>query len=358
MTYRSKIFAKVVIGMYCENPASNDSGIVSVIIPTKNEEDYISKCIESLESSDYPNEKLELMIVDGGSADKTVEMIENLQRKYNNIRLICHKGANTSVGRNIGVKNSTGDIAFNFSSHALVEKKTIRVMATKLRNSPSEVVGVGCKDKLPIDQSSTIALGIDSITSTVLGGSLMHQQVTSKEERYFDSISFTIYRKKIFEEIGFFNPAFPAGDDAEFNLRIKKAGYKLLYTPDTYVYRYRRERLKKFFWQMFQYGKTRMQINRKHSYSVRLAYVIPLLFVAYIFALIGLLFTSNLPLIMGWSLGVFMYFFAVLAFSIKISLNTKKPSMFALCPLLYLAEHFGYGLGLLAGAALQTSINS
>lgn len=337
--------------MHCENLASKDSGLVSVIIPTKNEEDYISKCIESLESSDYPNEKLELMIVDGGSTDKTIEMIENLQRKHHNIRLIRNNGANTSVGRNIGVKNSAGDIVFNFSSHALVEKETIRVLATKLCNSPNEVVGVGCKDKIPMDQSSNIAIGIDSITSTVLGGTLMHQQVILKEERYSDSISFTVYRKKIFEEIGFFNPAFPAGDDAEFNLRIRRAGYKLLFTPVTCVYRYRRERLKKFFWQMFHYGKTRMQINKTYNYSVRLAYVIPLLFIAYFFAFIGLLFISNLTLIIGWSLGVFTYFFVLLVFSIKISFSKKKPNLFVLCPLLYLAEHFGYGLGLLAGAA-------
>lgn len=327
----------------------SELGVISVIIPTKNEEKYISKCIESLESSDYPTEKLDLIVIDGGSADKTVDLVENLQRKYMNIRLIRYDGANTSVARNIGVKNSRGEIIFNFSSHALVEKGSLRILSTKLRNAAREVVGVGCKDRLPEDQSSLIAVCIDSITNTILGGKMMHQHATLKDERYFDSISFTAYRKDLFKEIGYFDPAFPAGDDAEFNLRIKEAGYKLLYTPETCVYRYRREKLKSFFWQTFKYGRSRMQINKAHDNSIRLAYVVPLVFAVYMSALVGLLFFSNILLLIGWGLGFFIYFLLLLAFSLKLSFHERKLSMLILCPLLYLTEHFAYGLGLLAG---------
>lgn len=104
-------------------------------------------------------EKLELLVVDGGSIDNTVNLVEVLQEKYSNIRLIPVEGANTAVGRNIAVRNANGDMIFNFSSHAYVETNTIKILALKLQNSEKQVVGVGCKDKLPLDQSSLVARG-------------------------------------------------------------------------------------------------------------------------------------------------------------------------------------------------------
>ena len=208
---------------------------VSVIIPTKNKEKHIFACIDSLEKSDYPKNKFELIVVDGGSVDKTVDIVKKLQKEYENIRLICTDGANTSVGRNIGIKSASGDIIINFSGHALAEKDFIRVLSTKLQYSENSIAGVGCKDRIPMDQSSSIARYIDCITSTKPGGTMMHQHMEFRGEQFADSISFTGYRREIFEKVGFFDPTLPSGDDAELNSRIRKAGYKLLYTPATCV---------------------------------------------------------------------------------------------------------------------------
>ena len=323
------------------------SAFVSVIIPTKNEEKHISSCIESLEKSDYPKDKFELIVIDGGSVDKTVDIVKKLQKKYGNIRLICADGANTSVGRNIGIKNAAGDIIINFSSHALAEKDFIRVLSTKLQCSEKSIVGVGCKDKIPVDQPSSIAKYVDCITSTKLGGTMMHQHMQLHREQFADSISFTAYRRKIFGEVGFFDPALPSGDDAELNSRIRKAGYKLLYTPATCVYRYRREKLKGFFWQMFNYGQSRMRISKKHPSSIRLVYLIPALFVVYLLTLLTLPFLNNTMLLTVWGSGIFIYFLLLLGFSIKLSFSKKDLKLLIVCPILYFIEHFAYGLGLL-----------
>lgn len=327
------------------------SAFVSVIIPTKNEENAISACIESLEKSDYPKDKFELIVIDGGSVDKTVNIVKKLQKKYKNIRLVCADGANTSVGRNIGIKSASGDIIINFSGHTLAEKNFIRALSTKLQYSENSVAGVGCKDKIPMDQSSSIAQYIECITSTKLGGSMMHQHMEFHGEQFVDSVSFTAYRREIFEKVGFFDSDLPSGDDAELNSRIRKAGYKLLYTPVTCVYRYRREKLKDFFWQMFNYGRSRMQINKRHLDSLRLVYLMPALFVVYLFMFPPLFFLNSIMLFTVWSLGIFVYFLLLLAFSIKLSFSRKNPNLLIICPILYFVEHFAYGLGLLSETA-------
>jgi len=53
--------------------------LVSIIIPCRNEERYIEKCLETILSQDYPKEKLEVLVVDGASEDRTKEVIEELK---------------------------------------------------------------------------------------------------------------------------------------------------------------------------------------------------------------------------------------------------------------------------------------
>lgn len=331
---------------------------VSIIIPTKNEEKHISACIQSLEESDYPKDGFELIVIDGGSTDNTINIIQKLQKEYANLRLVCEEEANTSVGRNIGLKNAAGELIINFSSHAIAEKNFVKVLSAKLHNSENNVAGVGCKDKIPSDQSSRVAQCIESITNTKLGGSLMHQQMEFHEEDFADSISFTAYKRNVLEKVGFFDPTIPSGDDAELNLRLRKAGYNLLYTPDTCVYRYKREKVRDFFWQMFNYGRSRMRISQKHSESVNFVYAIPMLFILYLFMFPIVILLNNSLLLIVWASVLFLYLLLVIGFSIMLSLRKRSLRHFFLCAILYIAEHFAYGSGLISElVASKTSIN-
>lgn len=331
---------------------------ISIIIPTKNEEKHISACIQSLEESDYPKDGFELIVIDGGSTDNTINVIRKMQKKYANIRLICEKEANTSVGRNIGLKNATGELIINFSSHAIAEKNFIKVLSTKLHNSENDIAGVGCKDKIPPDQSSRVARCIESVTNTKLGGSLMHQQMEFHKEDFADSISFTAYKRNVLEKVGFFDPTIPSGDDAELNLRLKKAGYNLLYTPDTCVYRYKREKVTDFFWQMFNYGRSRMRINQKHSESLNFVYAMPMLFILYLFMFPIVILLNNSVLLTAWVSVLFLYLLLVTGFSVMLSLRKRNLPLFIVCATLYIVEHFAYGSGLISElVASKTSIN-
>ncbi len=61
---------------------------ISIVIPAYNEERYIADCINSILNNDYPKEKLEILIIDGNSKDKTPEIVENFHKKYPFIRLL------------------------------------------------------------------------------------------------------------------------------------------------------------------------------------------------------------------------------------------------------------------------------
>ena len=93
-------------------------------------------------------------------------------------------------------------------------------------------------------------------------------------------------KKEAVSEIKFHDTLWP-GEDVEFDIRLLKAGHKILYSPDVVVWHHRRSRPMAFLKQMFNYGKTRAQVTRMHpsSFDVRyFVFVFAFVFVASLFA--------------------------------------------------------------------------
>lgn len=77
---------------------------VAVVIPTLNEEKFIARCLDSVISQSYPFADMDVMVVDGGSKDRTKEIVEEYKRKYQNIRFLNNPDRIQSIAFNIGVK--------------------------------------------------------------------------------------------------------------------------------------------------------------------------------------------------------------------------------------------------------------
>ena len=77
---------------------------VAVIIPTLNEGKFIARCLDSVIGQSYPFEEMDVMVIDGGSNDKTKEIVNRYQEAFENIRLLNNPGKIQSIAFNIGVK--------------------------------------------------------------------------------------------------------------------------------------------------------------------------------------------------------------------------------------------------------------
>ena len=80
----------------------------SVVIPAYNEEDYIGKCLETLLSQSYGN--FEVIIVDDGSKDRTVDIVSGMMKKHKNLHLLHQQHGGPGRGRNLGSEHSKGEI--------------------------------------------------------------------------------------------------------------------------------------------------------------------------------------------------------------------------------------------------------
>ena len=91
---------------------------VSVILPVRNEEKFIVDCTRSIFAQDYPREKMEVIFVDGCSTDRTVALLEELQKEYPQIRILHNPNKTVPYAMNIGIRACKGPYIVRLDAHA------------------------------------------------------------------------------------------------------------------------------------------------------------------------------------------------------------------------------------------------
>lgn len=100
---------------------------ISISLPTLNEERYIKKCLDSIKNLEYPLNKIEVFVVDGGSTDRTVE----IARKYSFVKIIKNRQKDTHIGKMLGLKAATGKYWTYFDADLQVNDSNWATAMTK-----------------------------------------------------------------------------------------------------------------------------------------------------------------------------------------------------------------------------------
>uniref|UniRef100_UPI0030DB473E glycosyltransferase family 2 protein n=1 Tax=uncultured Imperialibacter sp. TaxID=1672639 RepID=UPI0030DB473E len=82
---------------------------LSIIVPVYNVEEYLERCVRSLEDQDIPRSDYEIIVVNDGSPDNSKEVVERLQRELSNIILINQENQGVSMARNAGIDRASGE---------------------------------------------------------------------------------------------------------------------------------------------------------------------------------------------------------------------------------------------------------
>jgi len=305
--------------------------LVSVIIPCRNEEKYIGRCLDSIIGQDYPKEKLEVLVMDGMSEDRTREIIKNFQFSNSDfqIKLIDNPQKFTPFGLNIGIKNSKGEVIIRMDSHAAYQKDYISKCLSYLEKYKADNVG-GIIKTIPAEDT-LIARAIAVCLSHFFGVGNSYFRTGSKKPKWVDTVFGGCYRKEVFDKMGLFNENLIRSQDMEFNLRLKRKGGKILLAPDIVSYYYPKSKLGEFFihnfkdgfWGVFPLKFVKMPLSWRHY--------IPLFFVL------------TLPI------SIWPYLLINLYFSSKVAIKEKEFGFLFALPIVFAVRHFGYGLGSLWG---------
>ncbi len=320
----------------------------SIVIPCRNEKDYIEKCVQSILKQNYNSELIEIVIVDGFSNDGTREILNNLKETHNNILVLDNPSKKTPQALNIGIKKSSGDVVVILGAHTELDKNFIKLNNKFLIEKNVKVTG-----------GTQINVGL-TYTQNLIGTvmEMPFAMATAKyrwsdEEQYVDTVVYAAYRKELFNELGYFEEGFTISEDAEFNWRIRQAGYKIFFSPKIKSYYYPRDSIIGFIKQIFRYGILRVNVLKKHIDSVKLLHLVPPVFVLTLLSLIVLTFfnPAYLPFLI---LLLVVYFIANFTASIKTVFPKKKKYLLFL-PVLVFVLHISWGLGFLVGLFLPKS---
>jgi len=321
----------------------NNSSFVSVIIPCRNEEKYIEECLNSVINQDYPKEKLEVLVVDGMSEDRTREVIEKYTKQYPFIKLLNNPKKITPVAFNIGVKQAKGDLIIIMGAHCIYKRNYISNCVRYSNTYNADNIG-GIWEILP-GEKTLVAKSIAFASSSIFGaGDAYYRRGYDKGIKEVDTVFGGCYKKEVFEKVGLFNENLLRSQDMEFNLRLRKAGGKILLAPDIVSYYYPKSNLKDFFLHNIEDGIWVIYPLKFVKMPFKLRHYIPLLFVG---GLIGSLFLSIFfPLFFWLFLFVFGLYSAFnLYFSAKIAIREKDFRYLFLIPVAFATRHIGYGLG-------------
>jgi len=199
---------------------------ISVIVPSYNEEPVIKRRIENLLCQDYPKDKFEVVVVDSGSTDDTLEIAKNFEKSNENVRVLEEgerKGKASAI--NFGRSYAKGEIVIVTDANAIFNVSALREIAPHFSNPEIGAVGgrfilSNVENKLV--QASSFYWELESLVrrgeSAVDSACLFHGEINA-------------WRKDIAEAL-----ITSLTEDLDMAIKIRRQGYRIAYEPDAIAY--------------------------------------------------------------------------------------------------------------------------
>jgi glycosyltransferase involved in cell wall biosynthesis len=318
---------------------------ISIIIPAYNEECYIAACLDSVLDSDYDQERMEVLIVDGASTDKTAQIVREYMQNHTSIRLLSNIKRIAPVAMNIGINESSGEYIIRLDAHSAFSANYFSKLVIYIEKLRADNVGgiaiTDVKNKTKISNAIKRVLA----HSFGVGNSDFRTGVDSIKE--VDTVPFGCFRRDVFERFGMYDERLIRNQDIELNKRIKTAGGKIYLIPDVYFTYFSRESYVELFKNSYSNGLWNV-LTVYYTNSIRslnLRHFAPLLYLLSIITpIIASVVWESLKLVSFVSFAVHTGLIAY--FSFKESDTDASPLHLFFA---FITLHYSYGLGSLAG---------
>ena len=246
--------------------SSIDYPRISVIVPVKNEENVLGRLLSSILNTDYPKEKREIVVVEDGSVDSTLEICKDFEKKYpSQVKVITR---NVSDGKPSALVEAldhvSGDVVGVFDADNVVEKDCFLRVADCL--SDPSVVAV---------QGKIAAINAQENMLTQL---IAHEETLRYEGfcRGKDSLGLFVplmgsnyfVRKKLLERVGGWD-ASVLSEDMELAVRLIQNGEKVKYAPEVRSWQEYPSSIKSFFKQRIRWWRGAMEVGFKYGRLLR-----------------------------------------------------------------------------------------
>lgn len=320
---------------------------VSVIVPCRNEARFIGRCLDSIISQDYPKDRIEVLVVDGMSEDGTRTIVHGFAETHPFVKMLDNPKKITPCALNAGILGSSGELVLWMSAHNHYERSYIRKCVNASINYAAENVGGVI---VPMQRNNSfMGKAIIAAISNPFGVGNSRFRVPPAEPIEVDTVFGGCYRRDVFSKIGLFNERLIRGQDMEFNLRLRRAGGRIILVPDIVSYYHARSGFLSFcrhnlangLWAILPFAYSDIvPVSPRH--------LVPLFFFGAIVATLAVSFFS--PVVFKlFLLGTGVYLLTAVIFSLKIVVYKKDLRYSLFMPLTFAALHLTYGAGSLWG---------
>ncbi len=294
----------------------------------------------------YPIEKIEVLIIDGGSTDRTKKEVIELKLEGLDIKLLDNPKKITPAAMNIGVANASHELLMWCGAHAIYDLEYVRQSIQTLLDTPdaSSVGGV----IRPIAKT-TMGNAIALATSSKFGiGNAKYRYATKRQE--VDTVFGGCFRKADVLAIGGFNEHWVRNQDYEFNFRLRTQIGPIVLEPAIQCQYYCRESLGALAKQYHSYGYWRYNTLRSHPSSFTYRQAAPVLLCA------GLAI-SSIGIALGYPLFWLLpaiYIAVSSAVATKAALKENKAVLAILLPAVFATLHLSWGTGFIKNVLSST----
>lgn len=326
----------------------NSLPFVSAMIVMRNEQAYIAQCLQSLLRQDYPSHRYEVLIIDGQSDDDSLQIArETLAAHYADsgmtqprVRFFDNPGRLLASGWNLGIRASEGGLVVRLDAHAMAEPDFISTAVAVMRAHPEATCVGGPVSSQALSQDGEL---IAMALSSPFGVGNSRFRIDGKAGPV-DTVAFGLYKREIFDKVGFFDESLRRNQDNDMHARIREADGVFWYDPGIKSTYYTRGTIKGMMKQAYGNGRWHAVLMKRRPQALSLRHLVPFVFVC---ALIVLLVLATFWPLAGYALLAMLLAHAGLGLFFALR-KTVLPMAIKLYGI-FLLLHLSYGAGTLFG---------
>jgi glycosyltransferase involved in cell wall biosynthesis len=332
-----------------ERGAPSSVAQISVVVPCRDEAEYIRQFVSSLEDQQLGGLRWEVIIADGASSDGTRQILDELAARRPWLRVINNPEKVASSGLNAAIAAAAGSVIVRMDVHTEYAPDYVRRCLETLERTGADNVGGPWQAKGANYIGKAIAAVFNSPFAA--GGALSRRR---DYEGPVDTVFLGCWRRELFRGIGGFDPQLVRNQDDELNFRIIRSGGVVWQSPRIVSWYHSRPDLGGLSRQYLQYGFWKLAVIRKHGKPASWRHLVPGTFVLANLMLASgtlagwiagneTLFSGSLAL---WSFMVAAYLAVTLAASLRLA-KREGFRYLPVLPLVLATCQISYGVGFL-----------
>lgn len=257
---------------------------ISIIVLTYNRHRLLKDCLHSLLAQTYPHEKLEIVVSDDGSYDKTHELVTGLQSQYPYLRYFYQRHKGIAAARNNGIVHATGEIVAIVADdyildatygstiaeffHLHPEAMVVRFKVVAAQNNLGSQISHFYFDTSARRRLSPMMNSSPRSLKKRLGQAW--QKIPTHEETIttqhdLEAAGAAAFRREVFSRVGLFDESLQRAEDMDMTLRLRKLGIPVYYNPYFHVRHQYNPFLLDTFYKCFNTGRNRYKFYQKHK---------------------------------------------------------------------------------------------